>query len=194
MSQSNQTTVNPLFYEQTAREEGWKRCGECRVEELDCLDDAIIDSIVLRREPPFVNVESGECANAFDWVELCEQQSIPVFGESWRIPADASDECASLVRALREFVRNYLGKEELTYYCGTTFRTPAHQAKFENVHPPSITVAAVIYDGGTLAPFFNLSYEDYDAYDAMDKFLASQGFWREAYAHWWSWIYRKEGA
>ena len=179
----------------TCIEEGWKPVSEVTVGELAAnnASDEVIMSIVGHGKPEFFNTELGEFANASSWLELAKQQQIRVFGDSFAIPPGVPPKVASLIRSMRSFVADYDGRKHMLYNEGTLFRGVAAQEKHEATEAPDIAVLAVIYDGGSLAPFFNLSYEDYKAYDAMDAFLKGHGFWREAVTHWWSWIYREEG-
>jgi hypothetical protein len=180
------------FYEETAREEGWLPVGEVRVEALDDIDHDVAYSIVFHREPSFFNVEQGEPANASSWQELCEQQQIRVFGKSWRIPSDLSDEVKVLAREFRLFVSDQNDSKHMTHEECTVFRAPVSQGKFEDLSVPDSAVMAIIFDGGPVASIMNLSYGNYKAYDAADEFFKSRGYWFEHHTHWWMWVYKDE--
>jgi hypothetical protein len=178
------------YYEETAREEGWLPSGEVRVEDLDALERDVVESIVFHREPEFFNVEQGEPASASSWKELCEQQQIRVFGESWRIPSDLTDEAKVLAREFRLFVSDQNDGKHMTYNIGTVFRAPAYQGKFENIEVPDVAILAIIFDGGPVAEILNMSYGNYEAYDAADEFFKKRDYWWEHHAHWWIWVYK----
>jgi hypothetical protein len=180
------------YYEETAREEGWIPSGEVRVEDLDDLDRAVVESIVFHREPEFFNMERGEPASASSWKELCEQQQIRIFGEVWRIPSDLTDEAKVLAREFRLFVSDQNDGEHMTRNDCTVFRSPERQSRFENVEVPENAVMAIIFDGGPVARIMNLSYENYKAYDAAAEFFHKRDHWFEHYAHWWMWVYKNE--
>lgn len=64
--------------------------------------------------------------------------------------------------------------------CGgcKAFHTPEDAAAFCTPHSSAVLV--VCHDGGSLAPYFNLDYGNYKAYDKVDNLLKARGLWREA--------------
>ena len=48
----------------------------------------------------------------------------------------------------------------------------------------------IVFDGGDLAPRFNLSYEQYEEYDEMVQALKEVGVWSEGCTCWYSAIYK----
>jgi hypothetical protein len=177
------------YYEQTAREERWELSEHLTVEELRAHDITVAMSVVQYGQPEFYNHELGEFANATSWKELCEQQQIRIFGESWRIPPDLTDEAKVLAREFRLFVSDQNDGEHMTRNDCTVFRSPERQSRFENVEVPENAVMAIIFDGGPVARIMNLSYENYKAYDAADELFKKRNFWWEHQAHWWVWVY-----
>lgn len=174
----------------SAREASWCLTEELTVEELRAHDITIATSIIQHGQPEFYHRESGEFANAKTWLGLVEQQKIRVFAHCWRIPPALAPEDKVFARELREFIADYLSLGHMLCDDCVVFRDPVHQGQFENIDVPDIAVMAVIYDGGPVAPFLNLSYEDYKANDVIDAFIKSKGYWCEAQTHWWSWIYK----
>lgn len=51
----------------------------------------------------------------------------------------------------------------------------------------------VCHDGGDAAPFFNLDYGSYKAFDAMEKALEKVGYYAEGCTCWYTAIYPKGG-
>ena len=185
-------TIPSEWYEVSAREAGWIPSGECRIEDLDDLDRDVVESMVFHREPEFYNLELGEPANAKSWRDLIRQQKLQVFSDSYRIPSACDEATKVLLREFREFVIEKSGKDWCKHNDCQAFRDPVYQGKFENIEVPDIAVAAVIYDGGPIAPILNLSYGNYKLHDAAVEFFDKRGYWVEAYTHWWSWIYKSE--
>lgn len=179
----------------TALEEGWVETSECCIADLRALPISVVESIMLHQDPKFYNVEQGELVSAEDWRELCLQQRITVYDETFRIPDDLSDEGKILARKLRQWVvnRDYEDMQVFADYsaCGA-FRSPSYQESFERDKAPETAVMAVIFDGGPLARLMNLDYEYYKGFDAITQWFYDQGYWFENVTHWWAWVMKND--
>lgn len=49
----------------------------------------------------------------------------------------------------------------------------------------------VVHDGGDLAPYFSLDYQQYEQYNKMEETLKEIGFYQEQCTSWYSAIYPK---
>jgi hypothetical protein len=179
----------------TAREEGWVETSECRIADLNALPMSVIESMLRHQDPKFFNVEQGEAASAADWRELCAQQCITVYDETFRIPDDLSAEGKLLARKLRQWVVDHEDEDIQRFAdyaaCGA-FRAPHYQEQFEKDKAPDTAVMAVVFDGGPLAPFMNLSYQSYKKFDDITQWFYSQGYWFENVTHWWAWVMKDD--
>lgn len=155
----------------------------------------VVESMLRYQDPKFFNVDQGEAASASDWRELCVQQCITVYDETFRIPDDLSEEGKTLARKLRQWVvsRDDEDMQRFADYgaCGA-FRAPHYQEQFERDQAPETAVMAVVFDGGPLAPLMNLSYQDYKGFDAITQWFHSQGYWFENVTHWWAWVMKND--
>lgn len=181
------------LYELTAREEKWIPVDELTVGFMRDVDADIADSIIKYAEPEFYNEELDEFANAESWQALVEQQNIHVYEHTFRIPAGLPPEIQHLAREFRAFITYYRGDSEFVDYGSCcAFRTTAHQEDFERIEAPAGAVMAIIFDGGPVARFMNLSYEDYKAFDAITQFFKLRGYWFENGTHWWAWVMKND--
>ena len=48
----------------------------------------------------------------------------------------------------------------------------------------------LVHDGGDLAPYCNLDYEEYKMHDALYEFLKSKGYYLESCTCWYSAVYK----
>lgn len=181
--------------ELTAREEGWIKTSECSVDDLRDIPMDVVESILRHNEPKFFNVEQGEAASATDWRQLCAQQRITVYDETFRIPGDLSAEGKILARKLRQWVVDQEDEDIQRFAdyaaCGA-FRSPHYQEQFERDQAPDTAVMAIVFDGGPLAPMMNLSYQSYKKFDDITQWFYSQGYWFENVTHWWAWVMKDD--
>ena len=180
--------------ELTAREEGWIPVEEITVEELRNHDITVATSIIQFGTPEFYNRESEEFGNANTWFELVKQQKMFAYDRTFRIPDALTLEAKNLAREFRAFITNYTGdcaKGYVPYAACGAFRDPAYQKDFEQCRVPPDAVMAIVFDGGPIAPFMNLSYEDYKAFDEVCTFFDARGYWFENVTHWWVWVMKK---
>lgn len=102
------------------------------------------------------------------------------------------DREARIAKAIVEVIAEYTGAEPYGGGC-RAFYTPAEwEARGEKYGHRSALI--VCHDGGDAAKFFNVDYECYEAFEAMDKALRGIGFYAEACTSWYTAIYPTEGA
>lgn len=119
----------------------------------------------------FFNTETGEFSHAKDWEDLAASQGIEPFDLWWMIDQDLSPDVQDVCREIRAAVRaegctGTGGQQSFMYPTGT----------FTAVSKVALVVN---HDGGALAPFFNLSYERPQCYNAVDSALGARNMWRE---------------
>ena len=71
-----------------------------------------------------------------------------------------------------------------------TFWLPEEMKEHEPSMDATGVALVVMCDGGDFAPFFNMDYCDYTAFDRMSEALKKEGFYAEAQYGWLHYIYR----
>lgn len=102
-----------------------------------------------------------------------------------KCPAELTEEGNSAYQAVFSLLKE---RDSLDTGGCTTFYSPQEwEARGESYGRGSVLI--VVHDGGSVAPFFNFDYGNYDKIDEMQDALSAVGLWAEACTNWYTAIY-----
>jgi hypothetical protein len=171
--------------ERTMREEKWMLTNELflpdrpeppEVVAFRMLQEAdwiyFLDDVYDNPGMKFFNPETRGFSHADSWEELGALYGVEPFRSELAIPDGIPENVKDFCRELRNSMR-VRGEEG----CGGC---KAFYAPGEWVDPVDEHVLLVVcHDGGAMASWFNLNYDQIKLYDSVDLMLRSRGLWRE---------------
>lgn len=182
--------ITPSDVERTCREEGWILSSElletpypamvlafmqyngCAWEEFEN-DMESEDSDLM-----FFNTEACEFESVTTWEALVKQRGIIPLEVELALPEDIPQNVKNALLELRDVAGRVWDRPASTGGCKAFYSPQEWRDKGWEAHEKVLCV--VCHDGGDLAPFFNLDYQDYKAFDKMDRIFRGRGIYAEA--------------
>lgn len=122
----------------------------------------------------FFNPELKEFSHADSWEELSTQYNFAPFSDDLAVPPGVLPSVRDFCRDLRNGLR--ASDDEWVGGC-KAFYDPLEWVDW---HSLSYAIKlVVVHDGGSLAPRFNLDYEQTLLYNGVDELLLRRGLWRD---------------
>jgi len=106
--------------------------------------------------------------------------------ETIEMPKNISNKAKQAINAIIQTVNHY---DNFCSGGGKSFYSPQEWKEREEKYGTE-SILIVTYDGGDLAPYFNLDYECYSQFESMTKSLDKVGLIAEPCTCWYSAIYK----
>lgn len=181
--------------ERTCREYGWipvrEVLGATSCPLLTFMIEAMPDTLAEVEQQlahggvGFVSDFLSSVSHAADWCALLKEQGYATYDYELRIPEGLSDFTLQLLLDMRSWLAE---RGDVNTGGCRAFYSPAEYRQWRQV--PDSVVCVIGHDGGSLAPYFNLSYCDYEAFDDMTEFVDLRGFWCECQTSGETYVYR----
>ena len=182
--------ITPSDIERTCREEGWILSSELLQTPYPLLVYAFMQyngpawdefENDMEDENSLMTFFSAACyefESASDWAALAKQRGIAPLEEELEIPEDIPQNAKNALMEVRDFAGSLWDRPAATGGCKAFYSPQEWRDKGWIVNDKVLCV--VCHDGGDLAPLFNLDYQDYKAYDKMDRIFRARGIYAEA--------------